>query len=144
MAGMRVIVLSAIQGVIDMPHIRTLFPQTAHFDAAQGQHVTVYNLLRENKNKFRQGFSIASKYPVDVIAVIPDMVPSALDPLSANLLPLELVIDAGTKCIGLCKEVAETFKHYLLVTIPAMQHLHFGIWLRAGAENHYTEHKPGF
>jgi hypothetical protein len=125
-----------------MPHIRELFVQGTGYRTAGRLNSTIHTFLVVQKKAIRAAFSEASGYSLVEIALIPDMVPEEVKRLADNLLPLEFVIDAGTTCIGRCEEVAEAFKASVLKLNHA-DRFHFGVWLRAGGENHYTEHKPG-
>ncbi len=115
-----------------MPHIRALFIED------QG----TITLLLAKKTEIRESVARRTGYTIEKVAFIPDMVPDFLANLSDNMLPLEFVIDAGTRCL-----TPDT--HFMCDAIKAdlaqigFGSLNFGVWLRGMADNSYHEHKPG-
>jgi hypothetical protein len=114
-----------------MPHIRALFVEDE----------SMKTLLREKKTAIREAIAFRTGYKVEEVAFIPDMVPAELADLADNLLPLEFVIDAGTKCADpATKFIAANIKADLIEL--GLAETNFGIWLRAMTDNDYQEHKP--
>ena len=115
-----------------MPHVRTLFPDNGR----------IRNLIRDNKTLIRMIVSGCTGYRLEEIALIPDIIPHDHADLSENLLPLEFVIDTGTKCSGKTKEVGNLILNDLMVRVPGLCDVNFGVWLRSMTDNHFAEHKP--
>jgi hypothetical protein len=102
----------------------------------------VMELLANNKTRVREIVAALTGYDPEAIAVIPEMVSRALLRLSDNLLPLEFVIDAGTKCANRSEDIALAIKNAIVTDIPEFGAVHFGIWFRTMTDNGFVEHKP--
>lgn len=114
-----------------MPHIRALFVED------EGMKT----LLREKKTAIREAIAFRTGYKVEEVAFIPDMVPTELADLADNLLPLEFIIDAGTKCTNPAAGFIAVHLKADLIEL-GLAEVNFGIWLRAMTDNGYEENKP--
>ncbi len=115
-----------------MPHVHAIFPESECTKA----------LLRKNKLAIREAVAKHTGYPLDQIALIPNMVPYNITDLSDNLMALEFKIDVGSKCTGQIKGINPKIRGELLDTIEELRVINFGIWLCAVGENDFIEHKP--
>lgn len=115
-----------------MPHIRALFidtPETRSF-------------LRANKTEIRTVVAEALGYPVADIAVIPEPISGDDLDLGDNLLPLELVINSGTRSIDREDECVAQIRQGVLARCDGAAGIQFGIWLRSHPYNAYIETEP--
>ncbi len=115
-----------------MPHIRALFVEDE----------SIMALLREKKAVIRQAVAVLTDYSLEEIAFIPEMIPATLADLADNLLPLEFIIDGGTKCLDNEKFIGYQLKLTLTEGGGQFSKIHFGIWVRSMAHNHFEEYKP--
>src|SRR3989339_1135450 len=119
-----------------MPYIRVIFPV---------REKEVASILRnaENKLAIRQALSqLFPKYPVEQIAIIPEPLSDEAMEFADNLLPLELKIDIGRHSAQLNENHSDRLCDWLTALCPALEKIHFGIWLREFSSNGFTEHKP--
>ena len=116
-----------------MPHIRALF--------VENEDEEIMTLLREKKTAVRKAVAFRTGYTLEEIAFIPEMVPAKLADLAENLLPLEFIIDAGTKCSNPATGFINANLKADLIELGFAE-VHFGIWLRANTDNDFQEHKP--
>ncbi len=117
-----------------MPHISAVFLE----DGGEG----LFEFIRKEKTRIREALAAATGYDLQEIAFIPNILPIWHRQFSDNMLPLELVVDAGNKCLGNEEKVVEVFLAELL-KIHQFQPLNFGIWFRSFSNNSYYEHnKP--
>lgn len=114
-----------------MPHVRALFVEDER----------IMNLLREKKLAIREAVGRQTGYSLGEIALIPEMVPAGLQDMADNLLPLEFIIDVGTKCAGQTKSINPKIKRRLL-QIEGLSEINFGVWLRTMSDNDFIEHVP--
>lgn len=116
-----------------MPHINAIFienKETRHF-------------LERNANRFRKIVANATGYGIESIAVIPQSIKGADVIIAANTLPLEFVIDVGTKITSPehAHELSESIKKSIVKECVGGIAFHFGVWIRGFPINGYSEYQ---
>lgn len=114
-----------------MPHVRMLFVDEPH----------MRRFLHTNKGIFRSIVAEVLGHEPEEIAVIPDLIRAENMYLADNVLPLEFVIDAGTRWADRAKEVPAEIKRRILVECAGAASINFGVWPRS-FQSGYAEHKP--
>ncbi len=119
-----------------MPHIRAIYPETI------SPQVRLF--LEKNKGMICEFVSNTIGYEKRLIALIPERIPKADMDMAENVLPLELVVEAGIKIPDhdTAERCSERIKQMILEHCDGAEHINFGVWVRAYHVNGYTEHKP--
>ncbi len=115
-----------------MPHVRVLFVDK------EGTR----NLIRDNKGAIRVIVAEATGYSLGEIALFPEMIPRGLEYLTDNMLPLEFIIDVGTRCKVTDEAISAYIKRAFTVEISQLAAINFGVWVRRMVDSTYAEHKP--
>src|SRR5579864_2958642 len=100
-----------------MPHIHAVFPENPH----------IREFLKRNKRKICFAFSKQSGYPMEDIALFPRPIPPADMELTEGVLPLEFIIDSGSKTDTdqECLACAIGFKNGILDECHGATDIHF-------------------
>ncbi len=117
-----------------MPHIRAIFPENP----------TVRDFLRRHRDMICITVSKVTGYDKSLIAFVPEPISTENMKLASNVLPLELVVEAGVKIADhdTAEKMAAHIKEMILEYCSPSIEINFGVWLRAYHVNGYTEHRP--
>ena len=115
-----------------MPHIYTVFP--ANSDEIRA-------ILKEQKTNIRKSLALCGGYEMSDIAVIPRPISDDDIELADNILPLEFVIDTGSRTVNEALALKKALKR-AFIEHCGLKHINFGIWVRPFAHSAFVEHKP--
>jgi len=115
-----------------MPHIRALFVDTPE----------VRGFLKAQKTEIRKIVADTIGYPPDEVAIFPESISVGDFELADNLLPLEFVINSGTRSLDKEDELAEQMKMAILAQCSGAANINFGLWLISHEKNAFVESKP--
>lgn len=102
-----------------MPHIRVVFPEDP----------TVWELVKKHGIAIRDLVAEELGYDPADVAVIPDIIRGEDEELLVNPLPLELVIQTGTRTLRKTEQHATNIAAEIK-KLDGFETLDFGIWLQ--------------
>lgn len=114
-----------------MPHVRMLFVDEP----------PMREFLRANKGTIAGIVADVLGYPRDEVAVIPNPIKQDDMELADNVLPLEIVIDSGTRWVNRADEVPHQIRQRILDECDGAKQINFGVWPRS-FQGGFAEHKP--
>lgn len=109
-----------------MPHVHALFPEDE----------VVRDLLQREKKNIVRIVAQSLGYRIGEVALIPHPVSPGDMELAWGLLPLELVIDAGSR-VKNCEADALKIRDRILFKCPDARNIDFGVWVRR-FEGHFV------
>lgn len=112
-----------------MPHINEIF---------DGTRKDIRNRLKQHKKAFRSIVAKRAGYDMESVAIIPYPITEEDLELADNILPLEFVIDMGSRAMTEVQAVAQDIANKIN-KLEGMAHLEFGVWVKAHSHCHYTE-----
>ena len=116
-----------------MPHIRAVFVDSQE----------MREFLRAQKTKIREIVADKMGYPCADVALYPHRISEEEVEFADNVLPLEFVVDSGSRSLGKEDEQAENIRGAILAQCDGAPRVHFGIWIVSHARNGFVENKPG-
>ncbi len=116
-----------------MPHIYPIYRQGG---------IWIRTILKNNKTKIRELVAQRFGYEMNDIALIPRPIVDDDIELSDNILPLEFVIDIGSRMVGKTDEVMMNDLKTDFCGIGSLNEINFGIWVRSFEHSNFIEHKP--
>ena len=105
-----------------MPHVRTVFVEDPG----------IREFLRTNKTTIREAFADILGYPPEDVAFYPQKISSGDAELADNLLPLEFVVDSGTRSLDSESECVLTMKLTILKRCEGADKLHKELMEKGG------------
>lgn len=117
-----------------MPHIRVIFVD----------HSDMRSFLMNFKKGLRHSLAKVTGYELGAISLIPEPIRFVDMELADNVLPLEFVIDVGTR-VGTTEAIEKcsaAFKERIVRDFPFLAEINFGVWMRSFLINEFVEHKP--
>jgi hypothetical protein len=99
----------------------------------------VRELVKQHNNRIKKIVAEELGYDLPDIAVIPEIIRTEDIELAVNLLPLELVIDSGSRA----SENAQNHVDNIVVKLAKLDgfgELEFGVWLRPMYESKFAGH----
>lgn len=116
-----------------MPHICPVYRASDDWTRA---------VLKINKTKFRELVAQRFGYEMSDVAVIPRSMSDDEIDLADNILPLEFVIDMGSRMVGKIDDVMMNDLKIDFCGLTGLSEINFGIWIRSFEHNSFVEHKP--
>ena|SRR3989344_6348092 len=116
-----------------MPHIHVLLAQSDE---------NLKTIVVQCKTAIRRMVAARLGYPPEDIAVIPRLFSAEEMELSDNMLPLELVVDTGTRPAEIGDQTADELRDDILWECIWLRSVNFGIWIKGNKDNGFSEHKP--
>lgn len=114
-----------------------------HISAIYVEGFPTENILANNKTKIREALRAQFPwYPMEAITLIPNPITTRSAAVADNLLPLVFVIDVGKQNEQLDESHSNAFCERLIESIPGLNDINFGVWIREMTSNGYSEHTP--
>ncbi len=122
---------------ITMPHIHTIVSMD---DKGEGEKIL--EILERFSGDIRCALAETFGYNPGEVALIVDIIEGRRLYYSANLMPLEFVIDIGAQPERLNDDVAKEFADLLTKTLSDLEEINFGLWIREMGSNGFYESPP--
>ena len=116
-----------------MPHIHVYVP---------ANETKALALATQHKTDIRIAIARLFEYDEQDVTLIGHIIDTGEMALSDNVLPLEFVVDLGTRKTPLSDASAQEALHILTVAAPGITTVHHGIWVREMQSNGFAEHVP--
>lgn len=115
-----------------MPHLIPVFPEDPKIRA----------LIVEHKATLCEIVADVLGYKPNDVALKPDMIRAEDMDMAHNLLPLEFVVDAGSRSLTSLKPDVAEIRRRIVWQIRDFGQINFGVWPKA-LPSEFIEHMPG-
>lgn len=115
-----------------MPHVHALFSNSP----------VVRDFLLKHKTLIRTSIAEILGYSEEEVSFIPSRILPEDVELADNLLPLELVVNSGTRTLNRESECANKIRDSIIEKCLGARGINFKVWVVSHSKNGFVEHKP--